>query len=147
MSPRETDDDRVADLLARRLLREVAARALGDGRVGELGLHEGREEEHLGRVAVALERRQHLRSLEARHADVEDGDVRLQELDLLERVPPVTGLTDELEVRTILDGAHDALAIDRVIVGDQDADALRAGGGGHHDKILSREAASVRRGD
>ena len=124
-------DDRVADLLARGLLREVSARALGDRGVGQLGLHERGEEEHLGGVAVALESREHLRPLEARHADVEDRDVRLQKLDLLERVTAVSGLAHELEVGAILDRAHDALAIDGVIVGDQHADALRAGCGGH----------------
>ena len=67
-------DDRLADLLARGLLREVALGARGDRLVGELGLHEGREEEHLGAEALAAHRRQHLGAVELRHADVEHGD-------------------------------------------------------------------------
>ena len=49
----------------------------------------------------------------------------LQALDLLERVTAVAGLADQLEVGPVLDRAHDPLAIERVIVGDKHADALR----------------------
>ena len=42
---------------------------------------------------------------------------------------PSAGLADQLEVRPLLDGAHDALAIDRVVIGDEHADTLRAS---HH---------------
>ena len=118
-------DDRLADLLARGLLREIALGAGGDGLVGELGLHEGREEQDLGRRGPS--RRiadEHLGAVEPGHADVEHGDLGAERLDLLQRLAPVGGLADQLEVGALVDRAHDPLPVDRVVVGDEDRDAL-----------------------
>ena len=112
--------DRVADLLARGLLREVTLGAGGDGSIGELWLHERREEEDLGFEALAAHRRKHLRAVQPWHADVEHGYLRAQALDLVERVAAVGGLAHKLELGPVFDGPNDALAIDRVIVRDQD---------------------------
>ena len=45
--------------------------------------------------------------------------------DLLERLTAVAGLADELQVGALLDGAHDPLPVDRMVVGDQDPNAFR----------------------
>ncbi len=50
--------------------------------------------------------------------------VRLERLDLRKCGAAVPRLANELQVRAILHGAHYAFAVERVIVGDQDPDAL-----------------------
>ena len=45
--------------------------------------------------------------------------------DPLERLAPVAGLADQLEVGPVVDRAHDPLPVDRVIVGDQHGHAVR----------------------
>ena len=72
----------------------------------------------LGLHPVALERVQHLRALEPRHADVEQRHVGPDALDLVERVAAVLGLAHQLEVGALLDRPDDALAVDRVVVRD-----------------------------
>ena len=74
--------------------------------------------------ALAAHRGEHLGAVEARHADVEHRDLGAQAPDLLERLAPVARLADQLEVGAVLDRAHDPLAVDRMVVGDQHGHAF-----------------------
>ena len=82
---------------------------------------------------------QHLGAVEPRHADVEHRDLGARaRWILLERLAPVGGLADQLEVGALVDRAHDPLPVDRVVVGDQDGD-----GGPAHGVESTADAAAA----
>jgi len=117
--------DAVADLLPRRLLREIALRARGDRPVGEVAVEVGREQEDLGVRAVPPNGAQHLEAVQPRHPNVQEGYVGLQVADLIEGVAAVARLADQLEVGALADGPHHPVAVDRVVVGNEHPHPIR----------------------
>ena len=81
-------------------------------------------------------------AVELRELVVEQRDVRLVLLDLGERRAAVVGLGDDLDLAARGERPHDALAVERMVVGDHDPDPLPAllGHGGVSSCYASRPA-------
>ena len=73
---------------------------------------------------VARDGARDLDAAQARHLDVEHGDVRSRVADRSERGAPVLGLGHELELGSRAHGARDGLPVQRVVVGHEDRDAV-----------------------
>ncbi len=127
-------------------LRHVSGRTLGKRFVGGAGVLVAGQEHHLRAQPVALDGADDLEAVEAGHPDVDDGDVRLELVDPLEGLAAVGGRADELEVGALADRPLEALAIDRMIVRDQDRqpsgahrhDSRTEGGGSRRAGPLNR---------
>src|SRR4051812_41797485 len=118
--------DPVADLLPRRLLRQVSLRTRGYGAVGEVAVEVGGEQQDLRAGAVSADCAEHLEAVQPGHPDVEEGDVGLQLADGLERVATVAGLPHQLEVGALADRPHDAVPIDGMVVGHEYPHPIRS---------------------
>jgi hypothetical protein len=82
-------------------------------------LGSGEHEDPRGR-AVARERFDHVDAPQARHAHVEHGDVGGQLAGLLQRAAAVGGSGQQLQVGPGRDGLGERVAVERVVVGDDD---------------------------
>ena len=134
------DADARGELLGRDVLEQEAAGARAQRLVDVLVEVEGGEHQHarrrvvLARVDDAAGR---LDAVELGHADVHQHDVGLQPPRHLDRLQAVDGLADDLEVVLGVEDHLEPRAHERLVVGDQDADAhavtssalLRGGGG------------------
>jgi hypothetical protein len=94
------DPDGIDELLGRHVLEQEPARTGPDGGVDVLVAVEGREHQHAGRVRVrgVEELPGRFDPIEAGHADVHQHHVRAEPPTLGDRVRPVVGLADHLEV-------------------------------------------------
>jgi hypothetical protein len=104
------------------LSRWLASGAGGDRvqqRAGLLaGGHDDDADLRLG-VAQLVEHRE---AAEVGHAEVEDHDVGLQVGGDVQRLLPILRLGDDLDARILVESPYDALADERKIVSDDDAD-------------------------
>ena len=112
------------ELLAVGLLGEEADGARLDRAVHELLVVERREHEDARRQVVGGDGRHDGEAVDAGQPQVEQHDVRAQRADLVERRAPVRRLTDHLQLGPGGDGAGRPVAEQRMVVGDQDADAV-----------------------
>jgi hypothetical protein len=101
--------------------REVQERKDGQD---DLAVQTGGEEQHPCGEAVTLYGGQHPAALQAGHPHVVDRHVGSKRRDQLERLAARRHLADQLELGTLLDGAHDPFAIDGLVIGDHNADSL-----------------------
>src|SRR4051794_39699793 len=114
-------DDRLAQLLARRALREVAGGAGGDRVEQALGALVRRHDQRpdLGQLgAQALEDD---RAAQPGHAQVEHHDVRLELAGELHCGDAVVGLADDLDPRVALERPDHTLADEGMVLGAQPA--------------------------
>ena len=119
-----TREHSVDDLLAAGVLGDVAADADLERVVDEGAVGEGRDEEDAGRQPVANHRVGDLDAVELRQAVVEQRDVGQVLLDRLERRPPVLRLGNDLHLAARDERTHDAVAVERVVVRNDDAHPL-----------------------
>ena len=137
--------EQVAD--ARGVVGEQLARV---GLLDVLREHEHADPGQLG--ADLLGGAQALVGVGRRHAHVDDRDVGLVGADLAQQVLGVAGLADDLEAG-LLEQAHDALAQQHRVVGDDDPHRvnLPSGIAGSHDRpaavAVGDAEAAVERGD
>ena len=125
---RGDDADAGGQLLGRDVLEQEAAGARPQRLVDVLVEVEGREHEDADatvgrRVAAARDPPGRLDAVELGHADVHQDDVRRQASGLVDRLAPVRGLADDLEVLLGVEDHAEARADERLVVGDEDADA------------------------
>ena len=85
----------------------------------------GREQEDLGVRVVPPNGAQHLEAVQPRHPNVQQGHVGLQVADLIEGVAAVARLADQLEVGALADGPHHPVAVDRMVVRNEDPHPIR----------------------
>jgi hypothetical protein len=108
--------------LARRILEEVARRAGRDrGPDVAVGV-EGGEDEDPGRVADLGQLVDRARTVDLGHPEVHEDDVGPEPLGRNHRLAAVGRLADDLELRIAVEDAAEAVADDRVIVDDEQAD-------------------------
>ena len=69
-----------------------------------------------------------LDSIELRHADIENGDLRMMFGDKLDGFPPIARLGDDFEIRLLIEQQTQARPNDGVIVSEQDANLLHVKG-------------------
>jgi hypothetical protein len=116
--------DRVADLLASGLLGQIALGAGGHGLVGKLATEVRGQQDDLGDQPIPPHRAQDVEPVQIGHLDVQDGDVRLAALDLVQRLAASARLRDHFQIGTLADRPDHPLAIDRMVVREDDANAL-----------------------
>src|SRR4029079_5520578 len=108
--------------LARRVLEEVARRA-GRDRGSDVAVGvEGREDEDPGRVADLGQLADRAGTVDLGHPEVHEDDVRPEPLGGGHRLAAIGRLADDLELRVAVEDAAEAVADDRVIVDDEQAD-------------------------
>ncbi len=110
----------VDDLLALRLLRDEAGRAGLQRLVDDAAVGERRDEQHACRELLAHDRVDDRHPVELGELVVEQGDVGQVLPNLGQRRPPVLGLGDDLDLPARHERSHDAFAIQRVVVRDED---------------------------
>ena len=112
------------ELLRRGALEQEAAGAGPDRVVDVVVEVEGCEHEDL-RAGIAAEQvARGLEPVELGHPDVHQHEVRRELARALQRLAPVGGLADHLEVGLRVEDHPQAAAHERLIVGDQDPDGL-----------------------
>ena len=112
------------NLFATRLLREISGGPCLERLVDDAALVVGREKERAGEQAVANDRVDDRDAVHFRQLVIEQGDVRLQGRDLLDRPATVVDLRDHLYERACLQNANDPLAKHRVVVRNEHAHML-----------------------
>src|SRR6185369_15016647 len=110
----------------RPVLQEIAGSPRADHLQDVLLVVVHRQDEDAGRRKRLVDPARRLDPGEARHADVEDDDVRLRLQRLLHGLADVGSLRDDFDVRARLQDPDQTLAHDRVIVGDEDPDLRHA---------------------
>src|SRR3954453_18358598 len=115
-------DDRLAQLLAGRALREVPRGAGGDRVEQALRALVGRHDQRPDLRELGAQALEDDLAAQAGHAQVEHHDVGLDRAGQVHRGDAVVGLADDLDARVALERADDALAHERVGLGDQHAD-------------------------
>ena len=126
-SPFPTERIAFDELLRRDVLEQEAAGS-GAERVVDVLVHvEGRQHHdlRLGR-AVGEEPARRLDAVELRHAHVHQHDVRREPLPFGDRLEPVRGFADDLDVLLRFEDHAEARAHECLVVDDQDAQAHSA---------------------
>src|SRR5918996_1239356 len=145
--------DRVGDLVGGDLLQEVPGRAGLDRVVQVRFLVAVRQDEDLHVREMFLDLLRRLDARTPRHPHVHQHDVRHQLGSALDRLVPVVGLADHLDVGLSPEDHLQASAEQGMIVGDQDSKAVRCGlfrhlvssGGGLARRDFTLEAQVSRR--
>ncbi len=96
---------------------------------------ERRQQKNAGCARIARDRPQHLKPVELRQLDVEDGDVRRELPDRGQGLPPVRRLGHQLEAGEVPNGANDPFAIQGVVVRNEHSDRA---GACRHRLVLAR---------
>ena len=119
------DPDARGELLGRDVLEQEPGRAGAQRLVDVLVEVEGGEHQDAHRVLAGLREQppRRLDPVELGHADVHQHDVGLQPRGLLDGVEPVGRLADHLEVVLGVEDHAEPGAHERLVVGDQQADA------------------------
>ncbi len=117
----------VGDLLAPRILRQVAGRTGLERRPHELGVVVGREDHDARREGLAHDRACDGDPVEHRQSQVDHGDVRWIAPDRIQGRPAIGRLARELHLGARADRAHEPLAEHRMVVCDEDAYASHGG--------------------
>jgi hypothetical protein len=123
--PARDRGDRVGDRIALGVLAQVRRRAGRDGLEHQRSVEEGREDRDSGGKTGALHRASHFEPVHVRHLQVDHRHVRRELAHEVERLAPGARLAHELEVRALAHRAHDRLPEERVVVGDDNASAVR----------------------
>src|SRR5215831_4352592 len=116
------DADRVDELFRLDVLQQEAACTGADRFVDVLVRIEGREDENSRLSAARDDPPRRLDSVDVRHADVHQNDIRVQGAHLLHSLGPVLGLADDLEIGARVEDHAEAAAYERLVVAEQDAD-------------------------
>ena len=113
--------DRIADLAAVGVLRDVSGRTEAQAFVDVVALGVDGQDEHRARQPALLvgELGQDRVRGQPRHPQVEHRDVRLRVPDALQRLLPVPGGRDELEIPGALNRRRQPVEVDRMVVGDE----------------------------
>ena len=115
------DPDRAHQVVERRLLEQEPARARVEPLEQQRLLGVARVEDHRRGRPGSGQAAGDLDPAEARHADVEHGDIGLQLLDVAEGALAVTRLPDELDLVLAFEKAADSVEDRGVVVGHQAA--------------------------
>ena len=113
--------DRVADVGRGAVLEDVAFHIEVEGFVEEILLAVHREEDDPEGVSAALAFAGDVHAAHARHVHVEKEDIHFQLPRLFERIPAVAGFMDQFESGVRREHAAQAVAVDRVVVGEDDS--------------------------
>src|SRR5439155_16999945 len=147
VSPRY-DPNPGEQLLCGRILEQETARPRSQGLVDILGQTEGREDEDSRGRRAGAESSRGFEAVDARHANVHQHEIGLQPPRRLDRLEAVSGLSHDLDLRIHLEELAKARADERLVVGDDDADAQRAPRGFHGETAsvpaTGRERAAVK---
>ena len=102
-----------------------------------IGVHAEHQDPASRRAAEDVDRG--VQAVDFRHPEIEHDDIRLERAIELDGLRPAIGFADDDDVRFVFEDAAEALAHERVVVGEQDAD----GRSRHH---TSEECAASGRG-
>src|SRR3954469_7133802 len=127
-------DQRLADLLARGVLAEVAGGAGAQGTGHEVRVEVGADHHDASGGTAARHALAQLDAAEHRHLHVDERDVGTQLRDQPLRLRAVGGLAEQLELGGGRDPPPQAVAIERMVVGHDDADPPLGGAGFHQDE-------------
>ena len=119
LEPAQGHLDRRHQLAALERLDQVGEGTRVAGLLDEVALAEGGEDEH-GGAALARDLAGRGQAVEARHLDVEDGEVGLELTHELDRLVASARLADDL-VALLLEGLLQVEADDGLVLGDDDA--------------------------
>src|SRR5581483_1100962 len=114
---------RVHDLAGGAALGQVGVRPDGDGLVDDGAVVSCRDEQGAGRQRLALEGVQDPQPVDLRQRDVQYGDVGTQQPNGLQRFAAVPLLGEHLDLGSLAQHADQPVAVERMVVGDHDADA------------------------
>jgi hypothetical protein len=117
---RPHDRERFEQLLRRRALEHVARGPRLEDLVHEVGVFVHREHEHAGARQALADAARDLEPVQVRHRDVHHDHVRARALDLDHGLVAVAGLAHHLHARVALQQRAQAVAEDRVVVGEED---------------------------
>ena len=141
-------EDRVADLVAVGLLRQVAGRAGRERPVHERAVLEGGQEHDAGAAARRDERVEDREAVPVAHPDVEQRHVGLLAEDLALGVLAVRARGHELELEALRDDVDEPGAVDGMVVREDEPDAYaggRHGADARHRPAARREGTAHRR--
>ncbi len=110
------------EVVRRHPLEQVARGAGLDDLLHVLVVVVHAQDEDLDRGVALLDVARRLEAVHARHDHVHEHDVGTQGLDLLEGLTSVAGLADDDDLALVGEQRAHALAKDRVVVNQQDAD-------------------------
>src|SRR5262249_4842751 len=113
-------------LPGRHVLEQEAARADTQRLVDVLVQIKGRENEHAALDAAQQDAPGRLDPVHGRHTDVHQDDVREQPLRQLDRLAAVAGLADDLDVVLGAEDHAEAVAHERLVVAEENADDHRS---------------------
>src|SRR4051812_1723998 len=119
-------DDRLAQLLPARALRDVAGGARGDRGEQRLGLLARRHDEGTGLRHLLAQALEHHHAAHLGHVEVQEDDVGAQVASHLEPFPAVARLADDVDAGIAAERGRHALADQREVVDEQDADVHAA---------------------
>ncbi len=117
-------------LLARRALKQIALRARLHRAEDTLVGVERREDDHPHVDALRVQRFERLDAIHFRHFQIEQQHVRGDLPELRDDFAPIRRRADDLEIGLRAQNGDQTVAHDRVIVGDEDADAHNADSNG-----------------
>ena len=112
--------------LCRRVLEQKAAGAGPKRLVDVIAKTEGREDEDAGRSLAVADPSRCFEAVDAGHADVHQHHIRLQLHRGLDRFEPVSGFRNDLDLWVDLEQLAKSGADERLVVGDDDANAQLA---------------------
>ncbi len=116
----------VRDLLAARLLRDEACGADLERPVDDAAVRERGDDQDAGRKLFSDDGVRHRDTVELRQLVVQQRNVGLVLLDLGERGASVLGLRHDLDAAACEQRPHHSLAVEGMVVGDDDGDPLLA---------------------
>jgi len=117
---------RLAQLRDRRALGHVAGGACADGLHEAVLVLAGGDDEDPGLGKLVAQAGQDAQAVQPRHAEIEHQNVGAHFLDDRDRLDAVSGLADNLDVRSGLQRFHEGGEHQGKVVGDHDSDAHRA---------------------
>src|SRR5262249_27333417 len=119
---RRDDTHALDELLRRHVLEEKAARARAQRFIDVLVEIERRQDKDARLDPAREDSLRRLDAVHARHPDVHQHDVRQYALREVDRLGSVAGFTDDVDVRVSVEDHAEAVADERLVVAEQDAD-------------------------
>ena len=116
------DPDGCKQLFGRRVLEEKATGAGSKRFVNVFGQAERREDENTRRRRSAPDSPRGFEAVDARHANVHEDDVGAKPLRDVDRLHPITGLSNHLDLRVDLEELAETRADESLVVRDGDTD-------------------------